>query len=1065
MPVLSKMENPYRRQGSPSSMKEYMRDREFLRFQPTSYHETDAPLPTIDNDTNVLLDNARFRKEATRFDANKAQAIAESQNRASGRVFMPIWSGDEDEASRQYTLFLFGREENGFSVTLALQMQPVTTIALPESWTQKEIDLAMEALPYTLAKKIDGAKESDFRIEVVWKHTTKKCIPASDSTAAEPKLAKFAYAHIYCKSWAFTSKVRNRFRYTVFLRGFASGVMFDLIETFVHPVLQLLQTTNGAPCGTMDIPKEMLQFDDRNRMAFTDLEARCVVDPMEPSGIRWQEGIDKMFPTRTAAFDVEVQRERKKQFPRPERPNDVLNLICTVIKDSDSPKQPVFVHHCLKRSPEDKIRKLRETHPEEEIVVVQCKSETELLMRFRDMILLTDPDWVMTFNGHRFDMPYMDARQKRSQEPTADLFYFMSRLIYVRCDLVNISFTSNATSRRTREFVIPGRTMIDQSPYIRGLPGISLCRYSLKEITKHFLGHTKEDVSPDELFDLYLEDTDDAVATIVSYCITDSKLLLQLSEKLNIIANLYEMSKVTFTFISDLLTRGQMFKINSQLFVFARRKGFAMVPWESLKERKQKAPAGKYKGAIVFDPLIDFYDGIVTCIDFEQLYPSIMQLHNLCITTHVAPADVDQVVSKGFKVDSIEVAPGEWTHFQCSLDGLMPQLLKELITKRKAAKDMLKLDKSNKQLEARQQALKVSCNSVYGFCGTEVNEFACMPVAKTVTCFGRQNLRETRKLIEEMMQDEILVIYGDTDSVFLFWPKANGDIAHVRARVALLVAAIKKKQGINIELDKLFKSMLLLSKKKYIGRTEDDDMSHKGTDQGKRDRCEWHRDVFRELTALLMLANSPAERDAALGVLRGHLADLMNRRVDFDRLVVTVKLSDEYANEDAAVALKLFNSVQAVSPGVFDVGDRIPFVVTEHKSTKLVDKVVYEDFARENPEKFVVDVDHIKRLLKNALGKKVMSHFFSPSHISSIFKNAQAECKDEDGVSAKNTGKGLFAAKRKVGWEPQADFSKKTKAPTAPQKPTLKRPWQDVSPAPIQPPGHAKARKTNRRAF
>ena len=48
----------------------------------------------------------------------------------------------------------------------------------------------------------------------------------------------------------------------------------------------------------------------------------------------------------------------------------------------------------------------------------------------------------------------------------------------------------------------------------------------------------------------------------------------------------------------------------------------------------------------------------------------------------------------------------------------------------------------------RQLALKISANSVYGFTGATVGQLPCVPIASSVTSYGRNLLLETRSFVE-----------------------------------------------------------------------------------------------------------------------------------------------------------------------------------------------------------------------------------------------------------------------------------------------------------------------------
>lgn len=73
----------------------------------------------------------------------------------------------------------------------------------------------------------------------------------------------------------------------------------------------------------------------------------------------------------------------------------------------------------------------------------------------------------------------------------------------------------------------------------------------------------------------------------------------------------------------------------------------------------------------------------------------------------------------------------------------------------------------------RQLALKVSANSVYGFTGATVGQLPCIPIASSVTSYGRDLLYQTKGFVEKHYTianghpADAEVVYGDTDSVMV----------------------------------------------------------------------------------------------------------------------------------------------------------------------------------------------------------------------------------------------------------------------------------------------------------
>ncbi len=102
--------------------------------------------------------------------------------------------------------------------------------------------------------------------------------------------------------------------------------------------------------------------------------------------------------------------------------------------------------------------------------------------------------------------------------------------------------------------------------------------------------------------------------------------------------------------------------------------------------------------------------------------------------------------------------------------------MQELLSARKRAKKDMKNapNEFEKAVQnGRQLALKVSANSVYGFTGAGVGQLPCLPIASSVTSYGRFLLEKTKAYVEEHFtiahgyEHNAQVVYGDTDSVMV----------------------------------------------------------------------------------------------------------------------------------------------------------------------------------------------------------------------------------------------------------------------------------------------------------
>jgi DNA polymerase elongation subunit (family B) len=141
-------------------------------------------------------------------------------------------------------------------------------------------------------------------------------------------------------------------------------------------------------------------------------------------------------------------------------------------------------------------------------------------------------------------------------------------------------------------------------------------------------------------------------------------LVQKLVNKLDVVTQMMEMSNITATPPMYLLQKGQQIKCFSQLSKEAREKGY-LIP---LAEERED---GKFKGAVVLDPLVGKYDTPVAVLDFASLYPSIQVAYQVCYTTIVMDENLkkklmqmkengEPLVVKGVKFDIIEWEEDEY---------------------------------------------------------------------------------------------------------------------------------------------------------------------------------------------------------------------------------------------------------------------------------------------------------------------------------------------------------------------------------------------------------------------
>lgn len=246
----------------------------------------------------------------------------------------------------------------------------------------------------------------------------------------------------------------------------------------------------------------------------------------------------------------------------------------------------------------------------------------------------------------------------------------------------------------------------------------------------------------------------------------------------------------------------------------------------------------KYSGGLVLEPVKGFYEDIVLLLDFNSLYPSIIQEFNVCFS------------NIGLEDDFTEKSNQNEYIF-------LPKILSNLVKRRRQVKDLIKYTKvehERQSFEIRQRALKLTANSIYGCLGSSISRFCNYRMASFITSKGRELLNETKTIAENM---NMKVIYGDTDSIMIH-TKYPGILKYyglaIESAQSLVSVINSKYTNIEIELEKVFKKLLLYTKKKYACLVFNPTGSYietKGLDLVRRDFCLACSDINKTILNIL----------------------------------------------------------------------------------------------------------------------------------------------------------------------------------------------------------------------
>ncbi|EMD39179.1 hypothetical protein CERSUDRAFT_112852 [Gelatoporia subvermispora B] len=393
-----------------------------------------------------------------------------------------------------------------------------------------------------------------------------------------------------------------------------------------------------------------------------------------------------------------------------------------------------------------------------------------------------------------------------------------------------------------------GRLLCDlASDSAKGM--ISSTTWSLSEMCKTHLKSDRQDIDPDDTasyFDSSVS-SPDRLLTFVRHCELDAHYQMALAAKVQILPLTRQLTNLAGNSWNKTLNGGRAER-NEYILLheFHRLKYICPDKLYGKKaataekadaqdedgdgKKTSKSKRDKYKGGLVFEPKRGLWDKFILVMDFNSLYPSIIQEYNIDFTTVDKAEEDDDGEEKIPEPPSSEVA-----------QGVLPRLIATLVSRRRQVKALMKDKKATQaqlmQWDIKQIALKLTANSMYGCLGFEYSRFYARPLAALTTFKGREILTHTRELAESLQLD---VVYGDTDSVFV-----NSNVTDL-AEALKISSDLKKAVNdryklLEIDLDGIFQRLLLLQKKKYAAvKVEQDGKTStevKGLDMKRREYC------------------------------------------------------------------------------------------------------------------------------------------------------------------------------------------------------------------------------------
>jgi DNA polymerase elongation subunit (family B) len=835
-------------------------------------------------------------------------------------------------------------------------------------------------------------------------------------------------------------------------KGFAVQKLGIAIQGKIHehnasPILQVTSVCKIPTAGWIKFVGVKIESDAKETHCAHEytVKYKCLSAPGEEDEI-----LSKVVKPLIMIYDLEVYSSNPNKMPTSSKPKDVIfQISCVFARNGEKEEQY-----------EKYLLSLGEPDPDvvgEGVNIYGYENEYLLLAGFVDLIHEFQPSIICGYNIFKFDIPYMIDRAKLHS--SFDILQKHGFHKYSRAEEKTIKWSSTAFKDQEFQYLdAEGRLYVDLLPLVQR--DYKMSNYTLKTISTHFLGETKDPLTPKGIFKCYKMGMDrslgqkssKAMGIVGKYCVQDSVLVMKLFDKLQTWFSLTEMAAVCHVPIFAIYTQGQQIKVFSQVYKKCMHLDFIVQ-----KDAYTVKPGEEhYQGALVYEPTPGVYDMVISH-DFSSLYPSIMIAYNLDFST-LLPDDspipdsfcnvIEFEEHQGCEHDkSIRKSKPKFIlcakkkyKFLKTHKGILPGMVEDLLAARKKTRKQIKELQEKKStlsdpdeinniqillnvLDKRQLSFKVSANSSYGSTGVQKGMLPCMPVAASITAYGRQSIMKVFDVIRSKYGAEIIL--SDTDSVYSVFKHLGRDtraLWEYAEKISDDISAMFP-PPMRLEFEGfIYWRLLTLTKKRYISLKCDKEgtvcpnLEKKGVILQRRDNSKFVRDVYQKMVmnifnrvdkdevldqivedANLMYANVINAKDyiitksvgdcghgaASIEPVPGKPTKVKLGGYTVPKLVADGKkradqlllknatTEDEYYERCLPAQVQLAMKVRRRG-GIVDTGSRIEFVILEGPSQGMKKEKLYEacesfEYYKENLSVLRIDRMYYMKALVNCL--------------------------------------------------------------------------------------------------
>jgi DNA polymerase I len=599
-------------------------------------------------------------------------------------------------------------------------------------------------------------------------------------------------------------------------------------------------------------------------------------------GLYPMDGIEVEGVERNLKYgDIAVEALSVKHLPRADIPQLKIAAfdceMCSSTKGMPNPKvDPIVI---ISIATEDGVQ----------LYSMQEFSEKELIKKFVKFIQEYNPDLIVGYNIDEFDWYYLKERAN---------LYKVS--LEVGKDRSLPSFKAGGLRRRVS---IAGRPNIDL--YFIAAQQLNMVKVKTLENIADYLGVMKKSERtriPGAEISEYWRDSSRR-KLLMDYARDDALSAYKIAKSL--LPMQYELAKMTRLPLDEVSKIGRGRQVEAFLAAEAYKIN-ELVP--------AKGSGGEtYIGGFVLEPKKGVHENVV-CLDFTAMYPSIM------IAFNISP---DTLIEKG----DGHVAPEVGHIFRKDIEGFFTRILKGLVERRSNLKKaMSRIDRDSpeyKLLDIKQQTLKVLTNAFYGYTGWAAARWYRRECAEATAAWGRYFIKEAIKEAEKMGLE---VIYGDTDSLFIKYPRAKSKEEALR-KARDFAAYISAKFPLELEIENFYDVLFFTeAKKRYAGLTSDGEVIVKGLEVKRGDWCELAKRIQSEVIKIILRERDPTK---AADLVKETVKKLREAKIPFEDLIIYKTLTKDIESYESRLAHVLAAKKAKEEEMKAEVGAKIGYIIVK----------------------------------------------------------------------------------------------------------------------------------------